>query len=645
MKPLATYVQRAAADPRWALQRTAHRLQSARALQRCTRAWHRLVFVLTARRIPLDKLLTGGFTERKHYLLDRSPHVQFLREFRNATTIDPVRFKSTEYYNHGCEDIAVFGSFFGITQPERVIERAQVFLELYRALKNGMPASRATNDQSVPEEFLSVARIADTDHYVIKHGHHRFAAYYVLGRRSVRAKVLGKAKVTWEELRARGVVPSDRDPSGGVRKRVKKFIASMIVQGGRLIFWTRRIGRRPRTWRLGFLSEEFSHPDLRSFGGYGMTLKYVTDHINTHNGPLRGDVLMCERMAIPRVLFQRYYHADLLFLPRWPGLRTQLQCTQLLARRRTNLLVGVDHYASYEIYLEYFPYLPWIVWIKDPKDRQVWEKLATIDLEIKAWGADNIEELIEQGERRGESLRRMLDLSRAFGRKVLFAAEANHLAEIARRLYGLEQMDAFHWPKPIPVASGEPSFSERPSFLFLARIDPIKRPWIFCELARRFPKADFLLAGTSHHSHIMDPVLARYRDIPNLRFLGRVHGADKEALLKKVWAIVNTSIHEGVPVAMLEGFAHGKPSIAALNPDDLTTRFGIFVGERLGNGNDAETLDRFSNAVEQMITGAFDKEGVGRQAQRYVAEVHSFSYFESTLLRALGVSVNDRSMP
>lgn len=603
--------------------------------------WHRFVFRLTARRIPLDKLLTGGFTERKHCLLDHSPHVKFLREFRSAATIDLERFTKTDYYKHGCEDIAVFGSFFGITQPERVIERAQVFLDLYRAIKNGTPARHASNDPSVPEEFLSVAKIAGSDYYVIKHGHHRFAVHYVLGRRSVRAKVLGNAKVTWQELLHRGVVPPQRTPSEGMKENVKKLIGLLIVQAGRFLFRARQIGRQRRSWHIGFLSDEFSHPDLMPFGGYGMTLKYVTDHMNTHVGPLRGDVFICERKDVARVTMKKYHNAELVFLPRWPGVKAHLQCTQLVVRRGTNLWVGVDHYPSYEFYLQHFPYIPWIIWIKDPKDREVWAKLGTIALEIEVWGATTVDELIEQGERRGESLRRMLDLSRAYGRKVLFAAEANHLAEIARRLYGLDHIEAFHWPKPIPVAPGAPSSSERPSFLFLARLDPIKRPWVFCELARRFPHCDFFLAGTTHHPHIMNPILARYRDIPNLKVLGRVDGAEKEKLLKTAWATINTSIHEGVPVAMLEGFAFAKPCIAALNPDDLTKRFGIFVGERSGDGSDAETLDLFSGAIEQVVTGRFDKEGVGRQAQRYIAEVHSFAYFESALLRALGTTPSD----
>lgn len=602
---------------------------------------------LTLRSVPVERLLTGGYTEMKHCLLENSPHVRFLREFRDAERIDPIRFQQSDYYRHACADIATFGSFFGITDPARIIDQAYYFLDMYRTLRNGYGLSLKEQylDRSgfhSRDGRLKVARVQGTEYFVIKDGHHRFAAYYVLGRRMVKARVLGKANISWAELQRRGVVSAETDGSRTFMKELKRILSGLVRFLFIAFYRLSRHARYAERVHVGFLSDEFSHPELMPFGGYGTTLKYVTDYCNTGPSHMRGDVLLCERKDIPGVLVKRYHNADVVFLPRWPGMRSQIQCSRILARRGINLFVGLDHYQSYEFYLEHFPAIPWLVWIKDPKDRLVWEKLATVELEIRAWGATTIEELIEQGERRGESLRRMLDLSARYGRKVLFAAEAKHLADIARRLYALDSMQAFHWPKPIPVSPEPRSFSSRPSFLFLARLDPIKRPWIFCELARRFPAADFYLAGTTHHPELMNPVLEPYRNVSNLKFLGRVDGAEKDRLLKEAWAIINTSIHEGVPVAMLEGFAFGKPTIAALDPDGLTSKFGIFVGERPGNGNDPETLDRFSAAIEHMIT-AFDKQGVGREAQNYIARVHSLSSFESALLQALGVSEQSES--
>ncbi|TAN61934.1 glycosyltransferase family 1 protein [bacterium] len=405
-------------------------------------------------------------------------------------------------------------------------------------------------------------------------------------------------------------------------------------------FLIRRFFSRKPNWRIGFLSFEFEHLELMPFGGYGMTLKFVTDYLNNNGKPLKADVLMSEGKDIPAVTAKRYHSADLIFMPKGESPLVYFQCVRALNRRGINVFIGIDHARSYEYYLRNFPYINWVVWIKDPKDRKIFEKILTVSLEAKTWG-NNIDGLIKQGEEDAESLRRMIKVSRGYGRKIYFGAEASHLAEIARRKYDMDDINAFHWPNPIPLPDiTEATFSERPSFLLLGRLDPIKRPWIFCELARRFKDADFYVAGKSHYPEIVDPVLAKYKDLPNLKFMGRIEGKDKAVLLDRVWAVVNTSIHEGVPVSLLEGFSYGKPAIAALNPDGLTSRFGIYVGEVFGNGDDTQSLDRFSSAIERVINGELDKEKIGQEARQYIATVHSFEYFESTLLRVLNTPNN-----
>ncbi len=163
---------------------------------------------------------------------------------------------------------------------------------------------------------------------------------------------------------------------------------------------------------------------------------------------------------------------------------------------------------------------------------------------------------------------------------------------------------------------------------------------IYFELAKRFKDADFYVAGTSHRPEIMNSVISQYKDVPNLKFTGRIEGKDKAALLDRVWAVLNTSIQEGVPVSLLEGYSYGKPAIAAWDPDGLTSRFGIYVGEVFGDGDDTESLDRFSLAIEKMIDGRFDKERIGQEARHYIATVHFFDYFESSLLRILNSPTN-----
>jgi len=165
----------------------------------------RLFRRLQTRNIPLDRLLTGGFAEREHRLLRDSPHVAFLREFGEADDVDPERFRQSPYYEHALGDIARSGSFFGIDDPDRIIEQARYFHALHRAIRDGIPPpppteSHRPGDLHSADPLPRVARVRGRRYFVIKDGHHRCAIHYVLGRRTIRARVIGRALLSAHDL-------------------------------------------------------------------------------------------------------------------------------------------------------------------------------------------------------------------------------------------------------------------------------------------------------------------------------------------------------------------------------------------------------------------------------------------------------------
>ncbi|MEQ1759708.1 MAG: hypothetical protein ABL986_15425 [Vicinamibacterales bacterium] len=168
--------------------------------------------------IPLAHVYTGGYNGDRqfdfantppdawhpNYSLKDSPHVAFLRRFKDEPTVDPEAFKTTEYFRFGCKDIRIYGHFFGISDHDRLVRRASDFLELYRAVKSGSFGRDFVffpGDGYLRDSFLKVATILPLNNYLIRGGHHRFAIYCVLGRTTVKARVIGNAKISQEDIR------------------------------------------------------------------------------------------------------------------------------------------------------------------------------------------------------------------------------------------------------------------------------------------------------------------------------------------------------------------------------------------------------------------------------------------------------------
>jgi glycosyltransferase involved in cell wall biosynthesis len=81
-----------------------------------------------------------------------------------------------------------------------------------------------------------------------------------------------------------------------------------------------------------------------------------------------------------------------------------------------------------------------------------------------------------------------------------------------------------------------------------------------------------------------------YYAIENLHFAGHVDGAEKEQYLKDAKILVNTSIHEALPISFLEALSFGTLLVSNRNPEALTEKFGIHVGDVLGDGFDKVDL-------------------------------------------------------
>lgn len=417
----------------------------------------------------------------------------------------------------------------------------------------------------------------------------------------------------------------------GIQRAFKKAVLGLAIP-----FFVVRgkirgaLGRdRRRNWKIGFLSIEFFDKGAGGFGGYGKTAKNITDHFNSNGNTVSVEMILTRSNAASG--FKRLHDTAVLVAPdpERLGLWDTLKYAGMLHRRNFDLLLTMDYYPAYRHSLAFLAKTPVVVWIHDPRPLEKMEKITTVSLEVQASGEADAAGYKKHALYKEESIKKILSFSRLCGRKVLFATAAQFLIPLAKKTYGLSDIQPVVLPTAIPLPSLENAeISSKPSFCFLARLDPIKRPWIYFELARRFPDFEFYVAGITNFPKLMDPIIKKYVDLPNLKFLGLVTGEKKDKLLRKVWGLINTSVHEGLPVSFLEALSYGKPIISCVNPEQLPEQFGVYTGEVLGNGFDGRVVEVFAQAIERLLADEKERQKKGRLGRKLIEERYTLQNFE-----------------
>jgi glycosyltransferase involved in cell wall biosynthesis len=131
------------------------------------------------------------------------------------------------------------------------------------------------------------------------------------------------------------------------------------------------------------------------------------------------------------------------------------------------------------------------------------------------------------------------------------------------------------------------SASEGEHVLWVGRCDPIKRPWVFVELAKRFPDQRFVMLMTPGTRLLYDEIHAEAAGVPNLTMLDSRPHAEALALYDRALTVVSTSISEGMPNVMIEAAMAGRPFLSyAVDPG------GLLADGRIGrcSANDFERL-------------------------------------------------------
>lgn len=183
-------------------------------------------------------------------------------------------------------------------------------------------------------------------------------------------------------------------------------------------------------------------------------------------------------------------------------------------------------------------------------------------------------------------------------------AQTQEQASLCRARYGRDPLVIGSIGERPRQRSGRPE-----AFLWVGRLQPVKRPEPYLDLARALPEAEFWMIAVPYRGEppeIRARVEAASRELPNLQLLEPRSREGVGELLERTVAVVNTSVREGMPNVFLEGWSRGVPALAlSFDPD------GLVASERLGSFADGD-----QRLLEQQARELWN----GREDQGAVAE-------------------------
>jgi glycosyltransferase involved in cell wall biosynthesis len=370
-----------------------------------------------------------------------------------------------------------------------------------------------------------------------------------------------------------------------------------------------------RPVRIGVLATEFFDLGMGRMGGFGFAARQVVEVLHGQGDPPIEVVLLAGAPRSPDGARVHEVHGTRLLY----GSGSTTKDAMSIWRERFDAVITIDFAKRYVRTLRALPRTPTVVWARDPRPSSAVAELATLRLPDDS-PADGIEsEVIAD-----HSIATLLATSARWRRPLTVAGTAPFIVERFEERYGVTLDERVVLPNPITLQRVGPP-SERPTVAFLGRLEPVKRPWLVVELARRRPDVCFELMGGSWVSG-WEP-----HDLPdNVQLLGHVDELVKAERLSRAWLLVNTSIHEGLPVSFCEALALGVPLLSTVDADGVASRFGVFTGTAPGDGR--TVLPALEVGLDQLVGDHALRRRIAEDATTWAAEHHSRPVFLRTLV-------------
>lgn len=355
--------------------------------------------------------------------------------------------------------------------------------------------------------------------------------------------------------------------------------------------------------KVALLVDEFFGGAGTAYGGYGfLARRYLAKYLPDSN--IRLDLLLGFSKRLEHQIIDEI---NVYRLPKDKKLAKNWLKSQ-----------GYDVYLSIELTSSSYEILKLeeekknlVLWVQDPRPWYEWREINTVQLypETCYWDTPVYEYV------------NFLN----WKQKVKFITQGVFLIDKARDLYRLNNDLLMEYvPNPIDVdySFNVKEFKKKDQIIFLGRIESVKRGWLFCEIAKSLPEYDFYVLGqTFREKGKNSEIINKYASVPNLHFAGHVDGEVKKKFLMESKILVNTSIHEALPISFLEALSYGTVIVSNRNPENLTEKFGYWTGDVLGDGFDKVHL--YVEGIRKILNNELNRQKMAESAVTYIREIHN----------------------
>lgn len=365
--------------------------------------------------------------------------------------------------------------------------------------------------------------------------------------------------------------------------------------------------------KVALIIDEFFGALNTPYGGYGflarnLIAKYLP------NKDIELDVLLGKGKSRFFAEMTRIDNVDVFKLP-----RKKFFASRWLATKNYDIYLSIELTYSYVLECERNKDKKLILWIQDPRPKYEWDEINTVKLFTEtSYYNQKIYNLVHDWYKSD---------------RVRFISQAYFLNQKAKDLYRLDESVPIQYlPNPIEIdySFDLNSYTKKNMIIFLGRLESVKRGWLFCEIAKLMPEYEFYVLGqTFREKDQNQSIFVDYQAIPNLHFVGHIEGEEKNTYLKNAKILVNTSIHEALPVSFIEALSYGTLLVSNRNPDNLTSKFGEYVGDVLGDGFDKVNL--YVDAINTIMKDDNTRHARAKDAIQYVKDNHNLDDFRKNM--------------